>query len=319
MGFPPTLFVNPPLHRTAVKLPAAVLLVVTAAAVCRQVSAAPAIFAGQPLQRGQAPWLASIVKLAAGGRYEFVCGGALVSPNVVLTAAHCGVLVNSTDSAVLVNTTTWNDPRPFGHAVGVHRVAVNPAFNDTPVADVAVVILVEKLTGVPFVDMVSRDEAPVLEANGTRVATAGWGRTATVDTPQVANVAPDLQVGPTPHPCTQPLSYIVTIFGCLVGRGPRDVSSVAKFVPVAHQRPPRAGDPTVAVCVRRTGRVIQLPADGVPGGQRRSVVHDAHLPPGVDRRAFQWLGVLRRLFERVVASRPVHPRVGVRRVDSQCD
>ncbi len=46
------------------------------------------VVGGNTTFEGEHPWMAAIY-LHGNGRSEFWCGGVLVSPNVVITAAHC--------------------------------------------------------------------------------------------------------------------------------------------------------------------------------------------------------------------------------------
>src|ERR1700729_4084165 len=54
-----------------------------------QASSRPYIVGGSPASAGSFPWLA-FVTYNAGGGTGFTCSGTVVSPNVVLTAGHCG-------------------------------------------------------------------------------------------------------------------------------------------------------------------------------------------------------------------------------------
>lgn len=143
----------------------------------------PRIINGHDAAASEAP---STVAVAARWRYEQVglygaqfCGGTLVAPAVVVTAAHCmvddGQLVES--SALVVAATT--DLRsPTARVVGVRAVAVHPGYPvaaDTGPNDVAVLALYEPLTGVPTTPVAGPAEAAELTQAGASVLTAGWG------------------------------------------------------------------------------------------------------------------------------------------------
>ena len=48
------------------------------------------IVGGQNAMIGQFPWIAQIsVKKQANSNFEFICGGSLITENIMVTAAHC--------------------------------------------------------------------------------------------------------------------------------------------------------------------------------------------------------------------------------------
>jgi secreted trypsin-like serine protease len=49
------------------------------------------IVGGSGTQPGDWPWLAMLMSKDVNGTYRQYCGGTLIYPNVVLTAAHCVV------------------------------------------------------------------------------------------------------------------------------------------------------------------------------------------------------------------------------------
>uniref|UniRef100_U5EQH8 Putative trypsin-like serine protease n=1 Tax=Corethrella appendiculata TaxID=1370023 RepID=U5EQH8_9DIPT len=49
----------------------------------------PLIYQGKPTTHGQFPWIAAIFAVVNSGASEFICGGSIISQDVILTAAHC--------------------------------------------------------------------------------------------------------------------------------------------------------------------------------------------------------------------------------------
>ena len=88
--------------------------------------AEPRIFGGTPAQAGQDPWQVALV-LANNSLNVAFCGGSLISPNVVITAAHCvdqGTLPR--DINVVAGTV---DLRLGGQRLAVARLEIHPDFN----------------------------------------------------------------------------------------------------------------------------------------------------------------------------------------------
>ena len=50
----------------------------------------PRIAGGEGAGIGQFPWIVNLVQMTPGlNYYRFACGGSLIGPRIVLTAAHC--------------------------------------------------------------------------------------------------------------------------------------------------------------------------------------------------------------------------------------
>jgi len=102
-----------------------------------QAQVKPRIINGSPGYTATYPWMASITIDTPDGLYESGCGGSLISPDWVLTAAHC--FLNETGDAVdptavnrtlvLLNSDTKN-PQAYGSfSVMAKQVIVHPNYN----------------------------------------------------------------------------------------------------------------------------------------------------------------------------------------------
>lgn len=146
----------------------------------------PLIIGGRDSPQGELPWLVSIQRPDGTGHMAHFCGGSMISPNVVLTAAHClgryaegsadpGELRFVVDRADLNRTRNGQERRVFKNPQSGYQVHVHPSWtSDGEQIDAAVVILDEAVTGVPPARLVTTG-SEVLERPGTLLSTAGWG------------------------------------------------------------------------------------------------------------------------------------------------
>jgi trypsin len=108
------------------------------------------------------------------------CGGSLVRPNVVVTAAHCSDFVTANQVQVLTGARRLDGS---GTRRNVQRIIVHPAWDPaTSNNDVAVWILTTSASGIPLATLANTDPP-----TGTNLLATGWGDTtdaeATTDFP----------------------------------------------------------------------------------------------------------------------------------------
>ncbi|WP_445151409.1 S1 family peptidase [Baekduia sp. Peel2402] len=164
-------------------------LVVALAALAFPASAS-AVFHGAPVAAGDAPWS---VALTTRG---LACGGALVAPDRVLTAAHCVQGADPAKLRVRLGGGRWQSGRKLtwrgAFFPKTYKIVPSPTNPDEPLrsatlADVAVIVLAAPV----------RDVAPLALATdatqpGEATATVGRGRTGpppagTTEAPRSAN------------------------------------------------------------------------------------------------------------------------------------
>ncbi|MDJ0463021.1 serine protease [Streptomyces sp. H27-C3] len=164
------------------------LALTAAAAVAPQVSVAPAaadsvVIGGQPAQVSKTPWVVAVASRDrfGGTRAGQFCGGVLVAPNRVVTAAHCvsqdvlGVpLGRLSDLRVIAGRSDLREAG--GQEIPVSGVRVNPEYDATTNSgDVAVLTLSRALPADHAVTIAAKADAAY--EPGTPATVYGWGDT----------------------------------------------------------------------------------------------------------------------------------------------
>ena len=136
---------------------------------------AHAIVGGTAAPEGRWPWMAAV--LDAGEEdapLAQFCGGAVIAPRRVLTAAHCVIDQDRGDIDVLVGRTRLSTRA--GRRIAVKAISVFPGYvsGDTPSLDAAVIELREDARVAPLA--LARPGQEAAWAPGTLAWTMGWGQ-----------------------------------------------------------------------------------------------------------------------------------------------
>ena len=150
----------------------------------------PQVVHGRPGTANEFGWL-----VAVGDRNEYllrglfeshICGGTLVSPTQVITAAHCVVTSGMTMSParlIVGRTSTGKLTDPQAQVVRVSSIKVNPGYNERSTSgDLAVLNLATPITDATVLLPALPSEDSVLTVGGTDAEVAGWGSTRSAGT-----------------------------------------------------------------------------------------------------------------------------------------
>lgn len=170
------------------KLVAAVTLALIALAAAPGAASAQIstrIVGGSPVPITNAPWQVAVLDGNNPAAKSLYCGGALIRPRVVLTAAHCVLppspfaIHDGANDVIVAGATTWTDA---GQGVEDHIAfaVVNPSYDGNPSSgDAALLILddpVSSAFGTP-IKLAGHNEKQLWKA-GRSATVSGYGTTA---------------------------------------------------------------------------------------------------------------------------------------------
>ncbi|XP_059616531.1 uncharacterized protein LOC132261647 [Phlebotomus argentipes] len=147
----------------------------------------PLIFGGEEFPKGSWPWLVAI-HVYKGAQFSFVCGGTLVSHNVIVSAAHCfmdgrGTNYEAADVIVFVGKHDLRRLKEDGATISeVQDLNIHPEFLSDPRgsfdADIAVLVLKESVEYSAYIRPVCLWSLPTGEEHfvGKTGVVVGWGR-----------------------------------------------------------------------------------------------------------------------------------------------
>lgn len=146
-------------------------------------SASASVVGGQAAEPGTFPWMAFVVDFK-GSEEEIVCSGTVLAPNLVLTAAHCvvnlesGAVNEASGYRVVTGNVDWASPERQVSAVS--QVIVFPHYKASATSPIAfgdaALLELSTPTTVPSIHLATAAQAKRVRI-GTRATVAGWGQT----------------------------------------------------------------------------------------------------------------------------------------------
>ncbi len=176
-------------------------------------SAQASIVGGVPSSIAAYPWLAHIEY--RGAVEELGCGGSVIAPRLILTAAHCvltgtGKVGVASNFSVLTGISDLDEATPE-RASRVSQVLVSPEYNPARTLNDVALLVLSAPVAVPAVPIATAADAALLTP-GTPLAVAGWGMTS-FEPPKLPSLMREAQpvVQSTPF-CERKLGRVLSTY-----------------------------------------------------------------------------------------------------------
>ena len=146
---------------------------------------APAIVGGREADPGEWPWQVALIHTGGDAYDAQYCGGTLISPNWVVTAAHCAANKTAPQLQVLAGIHNLRTPDAGSLRLDVKRIILHPDYGQATQYDSDIALL-ELLTPAAFrpmtdhqlpIDGVAAAGANIGPLTGVEATVTGWGNT----------------------------------------------------------------------------------------------------------------------------------------------
>ncbi|MGW0712468.1 trypsin-like serine protease [Streptomyces sp. NPDC002643] len=148
-------------------------------------SQSPFIIGGSETTISSAPWMVQLAYYDADTDEGYFCGGTLVAPNKVLTAAHCVDGLDWVDNgAVLAGTTDLYDDTT-GTVAGVIRQWQHTKYDEELIKNDVAVLTLDRPLSQKWLPLAASNDSALYKA-GTSATAYGWGLTSGAEDAQLS-------------------------------------------------------------------------------------------------------------------------------------
>ncbi|MGI3198596.1 trypsin-like serine protease [Streptomyces sp. GLT-R25] len=139
-------------------------------------SKSPFIIGGGETTIASAPWMVQLGYSDPATGNGYFCGGTLVAPNKVLTAAHCVAGLDWVSNGAVLAGTTDLDDYATGTPAGVYRQWTHPRYNEATAQNDIAVLTLDRPLEQQWLRLAASDDSALYKA-GTAATVYGWGLT----------------------------------------------------------------------------------------------------------------------------------------------